>query len=122
MIKDPFIKEAPSIKKAKFDSYTLENVSQEILKDGKILKGKERHNQIENLFEQGKHKELVEYNLQDCKLVYDIIEKTKIIDLAIERSTLTGLPLDKITASIAAFDSLYIREARKRMLVSPTSK
>jgi len=43
------------------------------------------------------------------------------IDLAIERSTLTGMPLDRITASIAAFDSLYIREARKRGLVSPTT-
>src|SRR3989344_3282387 len=31
-IQDPFIQEAPSIKKARFDSYTLENVSQVILK------------------------------------------------------------------------------------------
>ncbi|MCH7568706.1 MAG: DNA polymerase II [Nanoarchaeota archaeon] len=120
LIKDPFIKEAPSIKQAKFDSYTLEDVSQEILGEGKLLKGKARHEKIEELYKKDQ-KKLVEYNLQDCKLVFDILKKTKIIELAIERSTLTGLPLDRITASIAAFDSLYIREARKKGLVSKTN-
>lgn len=121
MIKDPFIKEAPTIKNAKFDSYTLESVSQEILGEGKLLKGKARHNDIEELYKSGEHKKLIEYNLQDCHLAYSILEKTKTIDLALERATLTGLPLNKITASIAAFDSLYIREARKKGLVSPTT-
>ncbi|PIN90320.1 hypothetical protein COU60_01870, partial [Candidatus Pacearchaeota archaeon CG10_big_fil_rev_8_21_14_0_10_34_76] len=121
LVKDPFIKEAPSIKHAKFDSYTLEDVSQSILGDGKLLKGSGRHNEITTLYETERHDELCKYNLQDCKLVYDILKKTNMIDLAIERSTLTGMPLDRITASIAAFDSLYIREARKRGLVSPTT-
>lgn len=120
LIRDPFIKEAPSIKHAEFDTYTLEDVSQSILGTGKLIKGKKRHDEIENLYNSDPQK-VVDYNLLDCKLVYDIIEKTKIIDLAIERSQLTGMPLDKITASIAAFDSLYIREARKRGLVSPTT-
>jgi DNA polymerase-2 len=44
------------------------------------------------------------------------------IDLAMERSELTGTPMDKLTGSIANFDSLYIREARKKGLVSPTTK
>ena len=39
-IKDPFIKEAPSIKKAEFESYSLESVSQAILGSGKLIKGK----------------------------------------------------------------------------------
>ena len=121
LIRDPFIKEAPQIKNAKFDSYTLEDVSQSLLGEGKTLKGKKRHNEIEKLYKTNLPK-LVEYNLQDCKLAYDLITKTKIIDLAIERSTLTGMPLNKITTSIAAFDSLYIREANKRGLVSPTTK
>ncbi|MBI2632199.1 DNA polymerase II [Candidatus Pacearchaeota archaeon] len=120
LIKDPFIKEAPSIKNAQFDTYTLEDVSQSILGTGKLIKGKKRHDEIEILYDTDPQK-IVDYNLLDCKLVYDIIEKTKIINLAIERSQLTGMPLDKITASIAAFDSLYIREARKRGFVSPTT-
>lgn len=121
LIRDPFIQEAPSIKQAQFDSYTLEDVAQAILKKGKLLKGKDRHKEIESLYEKDPHK-LVEYNLQDCKLAYEIAMETKMIELAVERSQLTGVGLDKITASITAFDSLYIREAHKRKLVSPTTK
>lgn len=122
MIKDPFIQEAPMIKHADFDSYTLEDVSQALLGRGKLLKGKGRHEEIENLYKEKKYSELIEYNLKDANLVYDILNKTKILDLAVERSLLTGMPLNKITASIAAFDSLYIREANKKGLVSPTTK
>lgn len=123
LIKDPFIQEAPSIKHADFDSYTLEDVSQAFLGEGKHLKGKGRHQEIENLYKSKKDQQkLVDYNLQDCKLAYDLLTKTKMLDLAIERSQLTGMPFDKLTASIVAFDSLYIREARKRGLVSPSTE
>ncbi len=121
LIKDPFIKEAPSIKTKKFSSLTLENVSQQILGEGKLLKGKDRHRQIEALFKKDQ-KKLVEYNLKDCELAYDIVAKTKMVELAIERASLTGMPLNRITASIAALDSLYIRAARKKGLVSPTTR
>ena len=120
-VRDPFIKEAPSIKSRKFESYTLENVSEELLGDTKLLKGKGRYDEIEKLFKNDQ-KKLVEYNLKDCQLAYDILDKTKIKDLAIEKSSLTGLSLNRIAASIATFDSLYIREARKRDLVSPTTQ
>lgn len=120
LIRDPFIQEAPSIKNKKFESYSLENVSQELLGDGKLIKGKDRHDEIEKLWKTDK-KKVIDYNIQDCKLVYDILEKTKIIDLVIERTCLTGIPMNRLTASIIAFDSLYIREARKRGLVSPTT-
>ena len=119
LIKDPFIQEAPSIKSKEFESYSLENVSQEMLGEGKIIKGKDRHDEIEKLYNKDKNK-LVEYNIQDCKLAYKLLIQTKILDLAIERSSLTGLPLNRLTGSIVAFDSLYIREARKRGIVSPT--
>jgi len=123
LLKDPFIKGAPSIKNAEFDSLTLEDVSQAILKKGKLLKGKDRHKKIEKLYEtnsQNSLQKLADYNLMDCQLVYEILEKTKMVDLAIERSQLNGLQLDKLTGSIAAFDSLYIREATSKGLVSPT--
>ncbi len=119
LIKDPFIQEAPSIKNKEFESYTLEDVSQAMLGEGKLIAGKDRHEEIEILYKKDKEK-LVKYNLQDCKLAYNILTKTKMLDLAIERTMLTGLPLNKLTGSIIAFDSLYIREARKRGIVSPT--
>lgn len=124
-IKDPFIQEAPSIKSQDFESYTLENVSQQILGKGKLLKGENRHDEIEYLYHSKKESDLqklIDYNLLDCKLVYEILEKTKMIDLAIERTQLTGLTMDRLTASVAAFDSVYIYEARKRKLVSPTTR
>jgi DNA polymerase-2 len=120
LIKDPYIKEAPSIKNAEFESFSLESVAQAILGKGKLLKGKGRHEEIEKLYAQDQ-KRLVEYNLFDCKLAFDILKKTEMLALAIERSELTGMSLDRLGASVAAFDSLYIREARKRGLVSPTT-
>jgi DNA polymerase-2 len=125
LIQDPFIQEAPSIKKAEFENYTLEAVSQALLGKGKLLKGKARCNEIEDLYKKSTKEslqELVDYNLIDCQLVYEILEKTKMIELAVERSMLTGLQFDKLTASVAAFDSLYIRECKKHHLVSPTTR
>ncbi|HLC54680.1 MAG TPA: DNA polymerase II [Candidatus Nanoarchaeia archaeon] len=122
MIKDPFIKEAPTIKNINIESWTLEDVSQAILGEGKLISGSNRHEQIESWFNGGNHQELVDYNLQDCKLAYDLLQKTKTLELAMERSELTGITLDKITGSVVAFDSLYIREATKRGLVSPTTR
>ena len=123
LIRDPFIKEAPSIKYAEFESYKLEDVAQTILGESKFIKGKNRHEELDKLFRskgEKEHQRIVDYNLTDCRLVFEILKKTKMIELSIERSGLTGLPLDRLTASIAAFDSLYIREARKKGLVSPT--
>lgn len=122
-IQDPFIKEAPSIKNAKFESYTLENVSQQLLGKGKTIRGNQRHIEIESWFHSdnvASLKKLVDYNLIDCELVYEILEKTKMIDLAIERGQLTGMTMDRLTSSIAAFDSVYIRELRKKGVVSPS--
>jgi DNA polymerase-2 len=120
-IKDPFIQEAPSIKNTNFESYTLEEVASAFLGKTKLIKGKNRHQEISELYEKDQ-KKLAEYNLMDCILAYEVLEKTNAIDLVKERSELTGLPIDKLGGSIAAFDSLYIREARKRGLVSPTTK
>ncbi|MBS3088267.1 DNA polymerase II [Candidatus Pacearchaeota archaeon] len=119
LIRDPFVANSPQMKNIKFETYTLEDVAQAILKRGKILKGPGRHKEIENLYKTNQQK-LADYNLLDCELPYEILEKNKIIDLAIERSQLTGLPLDRISGSISAFDSLYIREAHKKGFASPT--
>jgi DNA polymerase-2 len=124
LISDPFIQQAPTMRNAQFESYSLEDVSQVILGKGKLIKRNIKKDAIDKLFKentQKSHQAIADYNLNDAKLVYEILEKTDTIQLAIERSELTGMPLDRITSSIAAFDSLYIREARKRKLVSPTT-
>jgi len=124
LIKDPFLKDSPFIKNINFESYTLENVSQAILQKGKLISSKNRHEEIEELYKtnsQTSMQRLVDYNLTDCELVLEILEKTKMLDLALERTQLTGLQLDRLTASIAAFDSLYIREEANKKIVSPTA-
>ncbi|MAG53008.1 MAG: DNA polymerase II [Nanoarchaeota archaeon] len=101
-------------------SYKLEDVSRKILNEGKLIsktegKGKE----IERLFKEDK-KKLAKYNLNDARLVTKILKKTKAIEMTIERSMLTGMPMDRVNASIASLDSLYLRALRKRGYIAPT--
>jgi DNA polymerase II len=123
LLKDPFIQEAPTIKKIKLESFALEEVSKRILDKKKLIEGIDRSKEIEKLYRGNKEdkRKLAEYNIQDCRLAYEIVEKTKMIELAVERANLTGMQLDQLTSSIASFDSLYIRKAKKKNLVSPSS-
>jgi DNA polymerase II len=120
-IRDPYIRDSPTIRSKNFENYTLDNVANEMVGKGKLLKGKNRGVEIVEFFEKDIDK-LVDYNLMDCELVYEILEKSKMIDLAIERAELTGMTLDRIGSSILSFDSVYIREATRRGFVSPTMR
>src|SRR5262249_7758466 len=51
---------------------------------------------------------------EDARLVLEILEHEGLLALAIERSLLSGMQLDRIGASIAAFDRLYLPELRRR--------
>jgi DNA polymerase-2 len=43
-----------------------------------------------------------------------------LVELAVARSRLTGLPIDRVSSSIAAFDSLYLSELHRRGIVAPS--
>lgn len=105
----------------KVEDYKLDTVAYTILGDRKLIQtqGLEKFKEIDELFQKNK-KRLAEYNLKDAELVVRILEKTKVLELSILRSLLTGMPLDRVDASIASFDSLYTREAMKRKIVVPT--
>ncbi|MEK6937175.1 MAG: DNA polymerase II [Nanoarchaeota archaeon] len=105
----------------KLEDYKLDSAARQILGEGKTMSGKNNHLEIDKLHKSDS-KKLIIYNLNDAKLVYDIMLKTKILDLTIQRSLLTGMPLDKVNASIASLDSLYLKEAIKRKIVCPTGK
>ncbi len=62
----------------------------------------------------------VAYNLADARLVLGILDKAQLIELSIRRSLLTGMPLDRVGASIASFDSLYLGALRRRGCVAPS--
>lgn len=105
----------------KLNDYKLDSAAHQFLGERKTIANNNKHIEIDRMYKEDKEK-LIKYNLNDCKLVYDIIQKTDVLNLTVQRSLLTGMSLDNVKASIASLDSLYIKEARKRKIVCPTGK
>ncbi|MBF4410333.1 3'-5' exonuclease, partial [Vibrio anguillarum] len=102
-----------------FRSWSLESVSQELLGEGKIIHSvHDRMEEINQMFRSDKPS-LARYNLQDCVLVNRIFDKTHLLDFAIERSCLTGLELDRVGGSVAAFTNLYLPQLHRAGYVAP---
>ena len=107
-----------------FASFALESVGQELLGRGKLIVDEARLDplykpkEIRRQFHEDKPK-LAAYNLEDCQLVWDIFEKTDLINFSIERARLTGLEMDKMGGSVAAFDNLYLPRLHRKGFVAP---
>lgn len=105
-----------------FDSFSLQNVANELLDDSKLLSHDDRGQAISDLFLSPLLDDkiaLAKYNLHDCKLVWDIFEKTKLLDFAMARSRLTGMPLDKMGGSVASFEYVYLPQLHRKGYVAP---
>jgi DNA polymerase-2 len=103
----------------RLEDYSLETAARTLLGEGKTISGPGRHHEIERLFKEDMPA-FVAYNLADARLVTRILARTRLVELAVERSLLTGMPLDRVSSSIASFDFLYLIELRKRGKVAPT--
>ncbi len=109
----------------KMDRYSLDAVSKEVLGEGKTElellpeDGGNRGKAIVRAFLKDRER-FVEYNLRDARLVVDILEELRLMPLAIERSRLTGLTIDRVAGSIAAFDFLYLGELHRRGIAAPS--
>lgn len=102
-----------------FENFSLEYVARQLLGRGKLVDDVDaRGAEITELFLSDKAA-LAKYNLEDCKLVWDIFEKEKLVDFAIERSILTGLELDRAGGSVAAMDFLYLPRLHRAGFVAP---
>jgi len=107
-----------------FPSFALESVGQAILGRGKLIHDQSRKDplfkakEIRRQFHQDKTS-LAAYNLEDCQLVWDIFEKTDLINFAIERAQLTGLEMDRVGGSVAAFDNLYLPRLHRKGFIAP---
>ncbi len=107
-----------------FRSFSLESVGSELLGRGKLIQAKNtadplyKAKEIQRLFATNKPV-LAAYNLEDCQLVWDIFKRTDLIDFAIERSRLTGLEMDRVGGSVAAFDNLYLPRLHRKGFVAP---
>jgi len=103
----------------KLESYALNSVAREILGRGKTIGGAHRAEEILHAFKHDR-RGFVEYNLNDCRLVLEILQALQLIELVVERCRLTGMPPDRVGASIASFDLLYLSELGRRGIVAPT--
>lgn len=105
----------------KLDDYKLGTAAKEFTKEHKLIDDENKGEEIDESFKKNQQK-LIDYNLLDSKLALDIIINSGGMQLTILRSLLTGMTLDRVRASIASLDSLYLRELKKRGFVAPSSK
>ncbi|HEM8211795.1 TPA: DNA polymerase II [Providencia rettgeri] len=102
-----------------FPSFSLESVAQALLGEGKAIDTPyDRMDEINRRFAHDKPA-LAHYNIQDCILVHRIFEKTDLMAFLQERSTVTGLAVDKMGGSVAAFSHLYIPRLHRLGFVAP---
>jgi DNA polymerase-2 len=105
----------------RMDDYSLDAVGREVLGEGKAVAGDVRdriaeiqHNYAHDL------EAFALYARTDARLAYRIVEKLNLVPLAFARSRLTGMTPDRVAASIASFDFLYLSELERRGVVAPT--
>ena len=105
----------------KLPDYRLETVAQAVLGRGKLL-DRDAPDAAQEILRL--HREdpaaLCAYNREDARLVLEILEHEGLLDLCVERSLLSGMQLDRVGASIASFDLLYLPELRRRGFVAPS--
>ncbi|MCZ6890704.1 MAG: DNA polymerase II [Gammaproteobacteria bacterium] len=105
----------------RLDDYTLDGVARTILGEGKALQGDvvdraaeildRYHNDLEGF---------AHYARTDARLALEIVEKLNLVPLAVARSKLTGMTPDRVSASIASFDFLYLAALAKKNIVAPS--
>jgi DNA polymerase-2 len=105
----------------RLEDYRLETAARALLGRGKRIDAElpDAAAEIERMYREDPAA-LVEYNLEDARLVHEILEREGLVELSIERSLLSGMQLDRVGASIASFDLIYIPELTRRGVVAPS--
>jgi len=101
-----------------FESFALGSVAAELLGKEKLIQSENRAEEITRQYKE-EPIALAKYNIQDCQLVWDIFEKTELMDFALARSQLTGLSADKSGGSVAAFEYAYLPLLHRAGFVAP---
>ena len=104
------------------EDYRLETVAQSVLGRGKRideLPGESRTAAVERLYREEPGK-LCEYCLEDTRLALEILLKEGLLDIAVRKSLLIGIPLEQTSVSVAAFEFLYTEHLHQRGIVAPT--
>ncbi len=105
----------------KMEDYSLATVAMSVLGEGKTLGGEGRDKLAEIL--QTYQQDLpafARYARTDARLALQIVEKLDLLQLSMARAALTGMTPDRVAASIASFDYMYLSALRVRGMVAPT--
>jgi DNA polymerase II len=104
------------------EDYRLETAAKSVLGRGKRideLPGESRTAAVERLYREEPDK-LCEYCLEDTRLALDILLHEGLLDLALRKSLLIGVPLEQTSVSVAGFEFLYTEHLHQRGIVAPT--
>jgi DNA polymerase-2 len=109
-----------------FESFELEAVARALLGRGKHDLGgdpggqassdpaaRDKVAEINRLYREDRAR-LAAYNIEDCRLVTEIFAHTGLVEFALRRAELTGLAMDRLGGSVAAFDNLYLPRLHRR--------
>ncbi len=102
------------------NDYRLNTAAKELLGDKKLIDFKFDDEDIMDIYDNNTQR-LVDYNLKDSDLVVRILDKTKVLALAIEKSLITGIDLNRVNATIATLDLVYLRESIRKKIVLPSN-
>ena len=105
----------------RMDDYSLDAVARSVLGEGKAVEGdvRDRAGEIMERY-RNDLPGFARYARTDARLALEIVEKLNLVPLAVARSRLTGMTPDRVSASIASFDFVYLSELAKRGVVAPT--
>ena len=105
----------------RMDDYSLDAVAHQVLGEGKAIAGDVR-DRVAEIVHNYRY-DLAAFALYartDARLAYQIVEKLNLVRLAFARSQLTGMTPDRVAASIASFDFLYLSELQRVQVVAPS--
>ncbi|MEZ5558652.1 MAG: DNA polymerase II [Pseudomonadales bacterium] len=105
----------------RMEDYSLDAVAREVLGEGKALAG-DAGDRVAEIQHNYRHDlpAFARYARTDARLVLEILETLDLVTLAFARSRLTGMTPDRVAASIASFDFLYLSALGRRGIVAPS--
>ena len=105
----------------RMDDYSLDAVAREVIGEGKAVTG-DVHDRGAEIAHNYRHDlpAFALYARTDARLAWLIVHKLDVIRLAFARSQLAGMTPDRVAASIASFDFLYLTELERLGVVAPT--
>ncbi len=105
----------------RMDEYSLDAVARQVLGEGKTVAGEVR-DRVAEILHNYRHdlEAFALYARTDARLAFQIVQRLNLVRLAFVRSCFAGMTPDRVAASIASFDFVYLAELERRGIVAPS--